>query len=216
MAVSTDDALAQGMTMNKHATPLPAEPGLIDEVRPPLPIVIAVMGLPGAGKSIVARAIEDQLQLRRICRDTIRMAMFPRCSFSFIEKRAAYRSVLLTLEINCMLGIGSVLDGMTFARRSELDRVAEIGARHRIVTIPLLVDCPPDIARERVARDIAANRHSARDRTPDLVNEVVARREAPPLETLRIDATLPAAQMCRAAVAAITECIAAATARPLT
>ncbi len=178
-----------------------------------VPIVVAVMGLPGAGKSIVARALEDQLQLRRVCRDTIRAAMFPRCSYSFIEKRAAWRSVLLALEINGMLGFGSVIDGMTFSRRRELDRVAQVAARHRLVTIPLLVECPPELARERVARDIAANRHSARDRSPDLVNDVLARSEPPPAETLRIDGTLPAAQMCRAAIAAITDAIAAATAQ---
>ena len=108
---------------------------------------------------------------------------------------------------------GSVIDGMTFSRRRELDRVAEVAARHRLVTIPLFVDCPPDVARERVARDIAANRHSARDRSPDLVNDVLARREPPPAETLYIDGTLPAADLCRAAIAAITGSIAAAAAR---
>ena len=179
---------------------------------PAVPIVVAVMGLPGAGKSVVARALEDQLLLRRICRDTIRAAMFPRCDHSFIEKRAAWRTVLLALEINCMLRVGSVIDGTTFSRRSELERVAAIGASHRIVTIPLFVDCPPEIARERVARDLAANRHAARDRTPDLVNDVLARREPPPAEALRVDGSLPAAQLCRVAVAAIRDSIASATA----
>ncbi|MBN8480595.1 MAG: AAA family ATPase [Xanthomonadales bacterium] len=177
---------------------------------PDVPIIVAVMGLPGAGKSVVARALEDQLRLRRVCRDAIRAAMFPQCEHSFIEKRAAWRGVLLALEINCMLRVGSVIDGTTFSRRSELERVAAIGARHRIVTIPLFVDCPPAIARERVARDVAANRHGARDRTPELVNDVLARREPPPAEALRVDGALPAAQLCRAAVAAIRDSIAAA------
>jgi len=172
--------------------------------------VIAVMGLPGAGKSVVARAIEDQLGLRRVCRDRIRDAMFPRCNYSFIEKRAAYRSLLLALEINCMLGFGSDIDGMTFSRRSELDRVAELAAKHGIVTIPLLLECPPDVARQRVARDLAANSHIAMDRTPETVNDVLARRDPPPEGTLTVDATLPAADMCRAAIAVIREGIAAA------
>lgn len=174
------------------------------------PVVIAVLGLPGAGKSVVARAIEDQLGLRRICRDRIRAAMFPRCNYSFIEKRAAYRSLLLALEINCMLGAGSVIDGMTFSRRSELDRVAELASRHRLATIPVLVECPPDLARERVARDLAANRHIALDRTPETVNDVLAHRDPPPKGTLMVDATLPAADMCRAAIAVIRDAIEAA------
>ncbi len=179
------------------------------------PYIVAVMGLPGAGKSTVARAIEDHLHVRRICRDTIRSAMFPPGPSSFIEKRAAYRSVLLALEINCMLGVGSVIDGMTFARRRELDRVAAIGLRHRMVTIPLLVDCPPDIARERVARDNAANRHRLRERTPDMVNDVLARRDPIPAEALRVDATLPASRMCLAAIAVIRQSIEDAIAKPI-
>lgn len=167
------------------------------------PIVVAVMGLPGAGKSVVARAIEDQLHLRRVCRDQIRAAMFPRCSFSFIEKRAANRSLMLALEINCMLRVGSVIDGMTFSHREELDRIAELSLRHHIVTIPLFVDCPLDVARARVARDLSSNVHLAHDRTPELVSDVYARRDPPPAGTLYVDGTLPTAQMCREAVAVI-------------
>lgn len=176
----------------------------------PKPFVVATMGLPGAGKSVVAKAIEDQLGLRRICRDQIRAAMFPQCRYTYLEKRAAYRSVLLALEINCMLGVGSVIDGMTFSRRKELDRVAEVGAKHGIVTIPLLIECPPELARSRIARDLAANRHMAADRTPETVNDVIARREPAPEGTLIVDATLPEAEMCSAAIASIRDSIAAA------
>jgi predicted kinase len=166
------------------------------------PIVIAVMGLPGAGKSIVARAIEDQLRLRRVCRDQIRAAMFPRCNYSFIEKRAAYRSVLLALEINCMLRVGSVIDGMTFSRRSELDRVAEVADKHGIATIPLLVECPPELARERVAQW-----HNPAC-TPETVNMLAGDHH----RKGHSSSTRPAiaAQMCRSAIAAIRESIAAA------
>lgn len=202
------------MTMENNP-PTPSRPeqneapprGVVPVIRP---FVVATMGLPGAGKSVVARAIEDQLGLRRVCRDQIRAAMFPRCNYSYIEKRAAFRSLLLALDINCMMGVGSVIDGMTFSRRSELDRVAELVAKHGIVTIPLLVECPVELARERVARDMATNRHLAGDRTPETVNDVMARRDPPPEGTLIVDATLPAARMCREAIALLRESIAAA------
>jgi predicted kinase len=192
-----------------HASPegeaFPLGPDLL-----PAPVVIAIMGLPGAGKSVVASAIEEQLGLRRICRDRIRAAMFPHCNYSFIEKRAAYRSLLLALEINCMLRLGSVIDGMTFSRRAELDRVAELAAANGSVTIPMLIECPPDLARERLARDLATRRHVALDRTPETVNDVLARREPAPEGTLIVDATVPVDRMCEAAIAAIRDCIAAA------
>ncbi len=164
------------------------------------PVVVALIGLPGAGKSVVARALEDQLGLRRVCRDAIRRAMFPKCSYTFAEKRAAFRSLLLALEINCILGESSVIDGMTFARRRDLIRVDSVIRRYQFTPIPVYLDCPPDIARERISRDVAANQHLARDRAPELVSNVMARFDKPPPSALSIDAGLPAADVCRQVV----------------
>ena len=203
--------------MANHPSPLPpphatpeGEAFPLREEFLPVPIVVATMGLPGAGKSVVARAIERELGLRRICRDQIRAAMFPHCNYSFVEKRAAYRSLLLALEINCLLRVGSVIDGMTFSRRAELDRVAEIAANQRIVTIPLLVECPPELARQRVARDLATGRHVAADRTPETVNDVLARRDPFPEGTLVVDGTLPEERMCHLAIEGIRASVLAA------
>ena len=172
------------------------------ESSPSQPFVIALIGLPGAGKSVVARALEDQLGLRRICRDAIRHAMFPKCSYSFAEKRAAFRSMLVALEVNCMLGISSVLDGATFSRRRDLLQVDAVIRRYGFTPLPIFLDCPPHVARARIADDVLNNRHLARDRTPEVVTEVLVRFEAPPPTALVIDATLPAQEVCRRAVAA--------------
>src|SRR5512146_1010610 len=133
------------------------------------PVVVALIGLPGAGKSLVARALADQLGLRRVCRDTIRHAMFPVCSYSFAEKRAAFRAVMLALEINCLLGESTVIDGVTFSRRRDLERVDSVIRHYRFTPIPIYLDCPPDIAHGRIADEIEHNQHTARDRTPELV-----------------------------------------------
>jgi len=167
------------------------------------PVVVALIGLPGAGKSVVARALEDQLGLRRVDRDAIRQAMFPKCSYSFAEKRAAFRSMLLALEINCMLGESSVLDGVTFSRRRDLARVDSVIGRYAFTPISIYLDCPPEIARARIASDVENNRHLARDRTPELVNDVLARFDAPPPSALFFDARQPATEMCRIAIAAV-------------
>jgi predicted kinase len=167
------------------------------------PVVVALIGLPGAGKSVVARAIEDQLGLRRVCRDAIRHAMFPRCSYSFAEKRAAFRSMLLALEINCMLGQSSVIDGVTFSRRRDLMRVDTVIGRYAFTPIPVYLDCPPDVARARIASDVENDRHLARDRTPDVVSEVMVRFDPPPSTALVINADQPASEVCRLVVEAV-------------
>jgi len=167
------------------------------------PVVVALIGLPGAGKTVVARALEDQLGLRRVCRDAIRHAMFPRCAYSFAEKRAAFRAQLLALEINCMLGESSVLDGVTFTRRRDLMRVDAAIRRYGFTPIPIYLECPPDVARARIAVDVETDRHLARDRTPDVVTEVLSRFDPPPPNALVIDARKPAAEVCRLAVEAV-------------
>ncbi len=167
------------------------------------PVVVALIGLPGAGKSVVARALEDQLGLRRVCRDAIRHAMFPKCAYSFAEKRAAFRAMLLALEINCLLGESSVLDGVTFSRRRDLMRVDAAIRRYGFAPIPIYLECPPEVARTRIAADVANDRHLARDRTPDAVTEVLSRFDAPPPNALVIDACKPATIVCRLAVEAV-------------
>lgn len=170
-----------------------------------VPVVVALIGLPGAGKSVVARALADQLGLRRICRDQIRHAMFPRCSYSFAEKRAAFRGVLLALEINCMLGESSVLDGATFSRRRDLERVDEVIRPYAFRPVPLFLDCPPDIAFSRIAAEVDEDRHVARDRSPQIVYDVLARFEAPPPSAIVLDARQPAIDVCRQAIAAVAQ-----------
>src|SRR5581483_11137610 len=190
------------MPIEESRAPSPAPATSDAAAAQPRPVVVALIGLPGAGKSVVARALEDQLGLRRVCRDTIRRAMFPRCAYTYAEKRAAFRATLLALEINCMLGESSVIDGVTFARRRDLARVDRVIGNYKFTPIPIFLDCPPDVARARIENDVEHNRHLARDRTPEVVAEVLARFDTPPASALVLDATLPAAEVCRRAVAA--------------
>jgi len=166
-------------------------------------LIVTLIGLPGAGKSTVARTLERRLGLRRVCRDAIRRAMFPRCDYTFIEKRAAFRTVLLAIEINCLLGEPSVIDGMTFSRREDFDEVATLADRHGFDVLPLLIDCPPALARERIARDLADGKHPAEDREPELVDIVARRFDAPPAAAIRIDAARPMEEVCRLALAEV-------------
>lgn len=166
-------------------------------------LIVVLIGLPGAGKSTIARALEQRLALRRVCRDAIRAAMFPRCDYSFVEKRAAFRTVLLALEINCLIGESSVIDGMTFSRREDFDQIAALADAHGFDLLPLFIDCPRALARERIARDVVEGRHPAGDRTPELVDLVACRFDAPPAAAIRIDAARGIDEMCRLAVAEV-------------
>lgn len=167
------------------------------------PIVVALIGLPGSGKTVVAQALAAEFGLQRVCRDEIRRSMFPQCAYSYAEKRAAFRALLLAVEVNCALGRGCVIDGVTFSRHADLERLDATLKPYRVQPISLFLDCPPEICRERVARDLATGRHIAADRSPELVDEIMARFDPPPASCVRLDANLPEGALRELAVASV-------------
>jgi predicted kinase len=167
------------------------------------PVLVAIAGLPGAGKSTLAAAIAAERGWARVDRDAIRAAMFPGYAPSPTRTRAAFRTVLLAAELHLVERRGCVLDGMTLGRAADRQRVAALAARHAVPHALLWLDVPPAVARARIASDLATGRHPASDRIPDLVGVVLARFEPPTDALLRIDASAPRAQILAAAVAAI-------------
>jgi predicted kinase len=165
-------------------------------------VVVIVVGLPGAGKSALAAHLEAVFGLRRVCRDRVRAAMFPRCRYTPTEKRAALRAVLLAVEVNLALGESSVVDGMTLSRERDRAKFAELAARAGAGLLTLWLDVPAALACTRVAAD--AGNHLAADRDAALVAAVQERFEAP-AGAAWIDGSLPLAEVCAAGEAVLRE-----------
>jgi predicted kinase len=163
-------------------------------------VVVALMGLPGAGKSTVARHLISELPLHLVDRDSIRGALFPRCAFTLAEKDAANAAVFAAVVANCRLGRASLVDGMTFARASELEALRACAAAEGAHLLPLFLDCAVEVAGARIAADRS---HRASDRTPALADSVADRFEAPPADAVRIAADVASGEVCAAALAAV-------------
>ena len=162
------------------------------------PQVVVLCGLPGSGKSTLGLALCARFGLALIDRNRIRDRLFPDCRFTAAEKQAANQAVLETLRANCMAGKSSLLDGMTFGRESERRTVQTIAVEHGFACRVLWLDCPVDVAAERVA----GQAHPAADRTPQLVRDV-ARRFEKPDDALRLDATLTTEEILKRAATAL-------------
>lgn len=181
------------------------EGGSASPRRPPgvKPLVVALIGLPGAGKTVVARHLAEAFGARRVSRDDVRAALFPECSYTPMEKRAAFRAVLTAIEVNTVLGFSSVIDGMTLSRERERARLREASLACGSRYLQLWLRLPPEAARERVKFDLATGRHSAKDRTPAIVDDVIGRFQDPTDDVAVIDATAPVEHVCALAASIV-------------
>ncbi|AVP97365.1 hypothetical protein C7S18_09235 [Ahniella affigens] len=157
-------------------------------LRLPRPLLIALIGLPGAGKTALAAYLEQRFQVRVVNRDAIRAALFPECAYTLPEKRAAFQALLLAIEVNAALGESTVIDGMTFSRRADLEKVAALGERYGLTLAPIWLDIDPELAKQRITKDWETGRSMPLDRVPELVDSVLERFERPAPTVPVIDA----------------------------
>ena len=152
------------------------------------------MGLPGAGKSTLARVLERQLRYARVDRDALRAARFPGRRVTAAQKRAANTEVWRAVAALLRGRRSVVVDGMSFASAAQRRQARAIARRLRARCVEVFLDCPVALARERVA---ASSAHPAADRTPALVTRV-ARRFAPvSRRAVRLDARQPTRALLR-------------------
>ncbi|MEZ5785308.1 MAG: AAA family ATPase [Xanthobacteraceae bacterium] len=156
------------------------------------PIVIALMGLPGSGKTTVATLLARTCALSVISRDVIREALFRPCGFTEVERQTAYRALLIATGACLTLGRSCVIDGMTFSRAAEVNDMRAVARRAGARFLPVLLDCPTAIAQARASAESADHRRAPANGDAAALIAAVARRfELPPADTLHLDATKP-------------------------
>jgi predicted kinase len=166
--------------------------------------LIALAGLPGTGKSTLARALAARLDAPLLDKDALRAALFRPQE---IEHSAAQDDLVMAcihraVEFLAAQGRARavVLDGRTYSRRAQVEALRALAAR---LGAPLaLLECTaaPEVVRARLAGDRAAGAHPAADRTPELYERL--RAAAEPIEgpklVLATDAEPPEALLARA------------------
>lgn len=151
-------------------------------------LAIVLIGLPGSGKSTVAQALAERFGIGVLSRDRLRESMFPKGHGAPLERRAAFRALLLALEISILLRHPVVIDGMSLARRQDREALRRLLERFDAPWLGLYLDCPPEVAQARVlARRLSAAEGIAESPAPG-VFACAARFDPVEPEILRLDA----------------------------
>ena len=148
-------------------------------------------GLPGTGKSTLARAIADRLGAAVLDKDRVRGALFPGALTDYTAQqdelcmRAMLEAAAYLTERERVEYI--FFDGRTFSQRGQIEVVlraaARAGARWRIVH----VTCTDAVAEERLARSDPS--HPAQNRDPALYRRIKQQFEPITQVKLEVDTT---------------------------
>ena len=142
-------------------------------------MLILMAGLPGTGKSFVARELSLRLDAAILSKDTVRHALF---APDLVEYSTTQDDFVIEVLLLSAIYIWSlhpqktiVLDGRTFSRESQRKHVIEFAERAKQPWRIVECICAEDVAKSRLSEGDPA--HPAGNRTPALYDDVKARWE---------------------------------------
>jgi len=150
----------------------------------PIVPVVALAGLPGAGKTSIAHELHKRYGFYVLSRDTIKRALFGVHDVGEIQNNVAFGAMLNALPALVDLKIPVVIDGMPFDRKGQSESI-ELTIRDNGVLF-VFVDTPIVEAQRRLA---VPDPSGPADRNPDLVVRIATGFRTMPHEWIQINGT---------------------------
>ena len=131
-------------------------------------MIVAMAGLPGTGKSALARALVPRLAAVLLDKDHIRASLFPPSHVEYTRDQddfcidVMYRTAGWLVRRNPATVV--ILDGRTYARANQVTTLRQVAADLGAPLWIIECSCDDEIALARIDRDRVTGRHPAANR----------------------------------------------------
>ena len=158
-------------------------------------MLVAMAGLPGCGKTALARQLAERLAGVILDKDVIRTALFPP---AYVEYSTPQDDLCVTVMLEAAVYLLAshpdlyvILDGRPFARRYQVDQLDRWSERHDLQLTIIECVCSDEVARRRLDHDVSSASHAAENRDFGLYQRIKASFEPIREPKLVVNSDLP-------------------------